>query len=790
MNPDIVEVVDVNKGIVEGKKTGTTVIVATAADGSNVASTHTITVTDAIKKFDIIRYDGNSDPDDDEVLSGKAVGIDPDYSGNTYQLTTRITPETACQTATWKSSNEKVVTVENGVLTAVGLGNATVTATATDGSGKKVSVKVVVSTLSRSVTVTGSHYVGAGCSIQLKAEVGDLDAKNKKVNWSSQYPDIASVDKDGKVTAVKQQGHTIITAEAADGSGAKAEHVVYVMRKKDKVEIASADGAVTITEKSDKKTAEYDMSQNETILLRADCSGGSSAEDGFAKSVKWSTSDKKIATVAADASGNTATITFLKAGTVTITATANDGTGAKDSCQIKVTNKNPKVVITGPKQVACNKKITLSAGNTAVAWQSSDPSIATVNAKGQVKAKGKTGNVIITATAQEGAADNPNFDTYNIAVSPAVTGVDITVNDTKVTKQSIGVDLLKGYHGGQLDLDFQLHGNSTENVGVTWKSGKTSVATVDSEGRITVKKAGTAKITATANDGSGKSAYVTVVVAKQVTEIKPKDDAVDIMLGCSKSKQLSVTYLPLSATTKKVKWTSEDPGSVSVSSKGVIKAKKYIKNDKGYVTITASAMDNSGVECAFRVYVTAPVNKVEITREGCEYTSIVGLDYDVNEAKINLQATLKTQSNSTLEGQNVTWKSSNTKIAKIDKDGVVTGLAKGKVTITATATDGSKKSGKITLYVGKLITAMSLDSDIASGISLKKGSTKTISSKITITPLTATNQTLKYKSSNTKVATIDKNGKITAKGTGTAEITISTTDGSNLSKTVKIRVYP
>lgn len=787
--PSIVKVVDAKKGIVEGKQAGVAVIMATAADGSNVASTHTITVTDAIKKFDIIRYDGNSDPDDDEVLSGKAVGIDPDYSGNTYQLTTRITPETACQTATWKSSNEKVVTVEDGMLTAVGLGEATVTATATDGSGKKASVKVIVSTLARSVEITGSHYVGAGCSIQLKAKVGDLDAKNKNVNWSSKYPDVASVDKNGKVTAVAKEGSTIITAEAADGSGAKAEHVVYVMRKKDKVDILSADGAVTITEKSGKKSATNDMSQNEAILLRADFSGGSAEKDGFAKGVKWSTSDKKIATVAADTSGNTATITFLKAGTVTITATANDGTGAKDSCQIKVTNTNPKVVITGPKQVACNKKITLSAGNTAVTWQSSDPSIATVNAKGQVKAKEKPGNVIITATAKEGAAVNPNFDTYNIAVSPAVTGVDITVNDTKVTKQNIGVDLLKGYNGGQLVLNFELQGNNTENVGVTWKSGKTSVATVDSEGKITVKKAGTAKITATANDGSGRNAYVTVVVAKQVTKIEPKDGVGDIILGCSKSKQLAVTYMPLSATTKKVKWTSEDPGSVSVSSKGVIKAKRYIRNDKGYVTIKASALDNSGVECEFRVYVTAPVNKVEITKEGSEYTSIVGLDYDVNGAKINLQATLKNGNGVALEGQKVTWKSSNTKIAKIDKDGVVTGLAKGKVTITATATDGSKKSGKVTLYVGKLITAMSLDGEIASGISLKKGATKTISSKIIITPLTATNQTLKYKSSNTKVATINKNGKITAKGTGTTEITVMTTDGTNIARTFTIRVY-
>ena len=787
------DVASVNKttGVVTGKKAGVAVIMATAADGSNVTAPHTVTVTDAIKTFDIMKDDGNSNPDDDEILSGKSVGLDPDNNNGVYTLAARVMPETACQTADWKSSNEKVVTVENGVLTAVGLGNATVTATATDGSGKKASVKVVVSTLVRSVTVTGSHYVGAGCSIQLKAEVGNIDAKNKAVNWSSQYPDIASVDKNGKVTAVAKEGSTIITAEAADGSGAKAEHVVYVMRRKDKMDISSTDGVLTIKEQSGKKTATNDMSQNETILLRADFSGGSSEKDGFAKGVKWSTSDKKIATVTANSSNSTATITFLKAGTVTITATASDGSAVKDSCKIKVTNTNPKVVITGPKQVASNKKITLSTGNTAVTWKSSNPSIATVNSKGQVTAKNTTGDVLITATAKEGGV-TPNYATYNVTVSSAVSNVNIRINNTIVTKQKIGVDLIKGYNGGQLDLESEVTGDDDANV--TWKSSNTGVATVDSEGRVTPKKAGTVKITATAKDGSGKSAYITVVIAKQVTEITPKDGIYDITLGYGKSRQLSANVKPLSASSKKLVWTSEDKSVVSVSSTGVIKAKSYVSNAyvsnaKGYVIVTASAANDERIKCEFKVYVTAPANKIEITKSGSAYTSTIGLDYDVNESKINLQTKITDRQGNVLTGQKVTWKSSNTKIAKVDENGVVTGIAKGKATITATATDGSKKSGKVTVYVGKLITAISLDSEIASGISLKKGATKTISSKITITPLTATNQTLKYKSSNTKVATIDKNGKITAKGVGMADITVTTTDGSNLSKTFTIRVY-
>lgn len=777
--------VDKETGVVTGKAAGVAVIVATAADGSNIASSHTVTVTDAINSFHVIRYDGNSDPDDDEILSGKSVGLDPDRDKGEYRLDIQIKPETACRDVTWKSSDEKVATVEDGVIKAVGLGKAVVTVSATDGSGKKASVDVIVASLVSSIEVSGSHYVGEKCSIQLKATVGAADAKNKNVIWSSQYPSVAEVDQNGKVTAKEKVGSTVITAEAADGSGVKAEHIIYVTNKADKVTITSGD--VDITEKSGKKSAKYDMSQRETITLGADCTGGSTGTEGIAKQLSWSSSDKNVATVKAVDSGDTATVTFIKAGTVTITATAKDGTGSKDSCTIKVSNTNPKVVITGPTQVAYKKKITLSTGATAVTWKSEDTSIATVNSKGQVTAKNKTGNVIITATAKEGGVV-PNSDRYTVSVAQGVSNVCIKINHTKVpNKQKINVDLVKGYNGGQLDLDAEVTGDDDENV--TWKSSNTDIATVDSEGKVTVKKAGTVKMTATAKDGSGKKAYIYVVIAKHIVDLKPKNDESEIRLGYGKSRQLSVSFTPISATAKKIVWSSEDKSVVSVSSTGVVKAKNYVDNSKGYITVTATAANDDRIRCEFKVYVSAPANKIEITKAGNTYASTIGLDLDTNESKISLNAKLMDKKGNVLTGQNVKWSSSDTKIAKVDQDGVVTGIAKGKVTITATARDGSKKTGKVTLYVGKLITGMTIDPEIANGFTLKKGSSKTISSKVTVTPFTATNRTLSYKSSNTKVVTINKDGKITAKGAGTAEITVKTTDGSSISKTFTVRVY-
>ena len=129
----------------------------------------------------------------------------------------------------------------------------------------------------------------------------------------------------------------------------------------------------------------------------------------------------------------------------------------------------------------------------------------------------------------------------------------------------------------------------------------------------------------------------------------------------------------------------------------------------------------------------------------------------------------------------------------MDENGLVTGLSTGKVTITATACDGSKKSGKVTLYVGKLITSLKvMDAEDKSKelteIKLRKGNSRTIlPQQIKILPITATNDKLTYTTSNKKIVTVTSKGKITAKKSGEeAWITISTTDGSNLSWKIRI----
>lgn len=809
--PDVASV-DPNTGVVTGKKAGDTQIIARVKVSSerHVEAYYAMTVTEPITEFKIIPYsdaiyDDETKPDESLVLNGKSLGLDPDARLNEKKLRVYVAPGTACQDVTWKSSNEKVATVsEDGIVTAVALGKATITATSTDGSGKNAKVTLNVTTLTRSVEIKGSHYVGTGRTIQLTAEVGDKDAANKAVRWSSSNSSAVSVNAQGNVTALRRNGTVTITAEAADGSGASDSYEVHILNEPDEVAIKSLnEESYPIESKDGKKiiTCKMNGKVEGTFWLGAEFKKGAVGEEP--RGVRWSSSNKQIATI--DENGM---VTVVADGTVNITAVTTDGFDIKDVCTLKIEDAAPR--ITGPSRVGVGKKVSLSAGKTAISeWRTSDSSVAIVSAKGQVTGKGK-GTVTITAVPKNGWASE-----FTLEVTDPIRTVDIALggtvpdgtsdNRTYVSKKKLGVDIIRGYNGNaQLNLVAVLDGvDDTDGRYVTWKSSKAAVAKVDEKGNVTPLKAGTAKITATAADGSRKNASVTVVVSKQVTRLVPEEvDLTENGVGKAyvakgKTVQLKVGYRPLAATTKKATWkvADGDTAYVSVSKSGKVKAKSYISRpDKPYATVIATANDDSGVTCEFHVFVSVPTKQLEVTKKvnGQEdqvfaAKSTMGVDIDGGAVMIGTRVT-NTDGNVD-ENQKVIWKSGNTKIVKVDSDGRLTGLAQGKTTLTATVQDGTKKQCKINVYVGVIITRLQTDEELNTKIAkLKKGDTLELSHYITARPVTATNQTLAYKSSNKKVIQISSKGKITVKGKGTATVTVSTTDGSNIQKEIPITI--
>lgn len=256
------------------------------------------------------------------------------------------------------------------------------------------------------------------------------------------------------------------------------------------------------------------------------------------------------------------------------------------------------------------------------------------------------------------------------------------------------------------------------------------------------------------------------------TEITLNATSQKLLTG--KTVTLTATVTP-SDTTDTVVWTSSDESVATVSAEGVVTG---VKAGTAVITATAGSVK---AECTVTVSKPAPavtkVTKVTVTASARNIAA--GKKVQLKAAVAPSKATNKA----------VTWKSSNTKVATVSSKGVVSFNKKAggkKVTITATAKDGSKKYGKITLTCMK----GSVKKITLSGAkTLKAGKTTKVKAKVTTMNGTA-NKTLTWTSSNTKIATVDKTGKVKAvKGKkGTVTITARATDGSGKKATIKIRV--
>ena len=194
---------------------------------------------------------------------------------------------------------------------------------------------------------------------------------------------------------------------------------------------------------------------------------------------------------------------------------------------------------------------------------------------------------------------------------------------------------------------------------------------------------------------------------------------------------------------------------------------KYIK-----VEITYSSLNSAAIR-EIVVNRTIP-EPTELTLDKTQVSTFVGRVITLKASVIPTDAV-----------QDVTWKSSNNKVATV-ADGEVTMVGAGKAAITATTINGISKSCIFTVY--------NEDTEVkVSSVSLNKKTENLIagdSIKLTATvaPSNATNKDVTWQSSNVKAATVDVYGKVTAKGAGTAAITVTTKDGSKTAS-CKITVY-
>ena len=297
------------------------------------------------------------------------------------------------------------------------------------------------------------------------------------------------------------------------------------------------------------------------------------------------------------------------------------------------------------------------------------------------------------------------------------------------------------------------------NKNIIWFSSDKNVAAVRGNGAtctITGKKSGTATITAMSVN-KGLTAICNVTVTNpQIAVTGVTLDKKNLSLKTNEKQSLVVTIKPSNAANKAVNWSSSNINVATVKD-GVVTAK-----GKGTATISVTTRDG-GYIATCTVTVKAPnSSKVGVTGVKLNKKSAT----IIKGKKLTLKATI-TPSNAT--NKDVTWKSSNKKVATVDKNGKVKGIKKGTATITAVTADGKKTATcKVTVKNPVKVKSVKLNRKTAS---VKKG--KSIKLKATISPKNATTKNVTWKSSNKKV----KNGKVKGIKKGTATVTVTTKDG-------------
>ena len=243
-------------------------------------------------------------------------------------------------------------------------------------------------------------------------------------------------------------------------------------------------------------------------------------------------------------------------------------------------------------------------------------------------------------------------------------------------------------------------------------------------------------------------------------------------VNVGKKVTVKATVTPANADNKTLAWTSSNTKIATVSN-GVVKGVKA-----GRVIITAKTSDGSNISAKCTVTVKQPVTRISLSKKATMYTGKkLTLKAKVNPANASNKA--------------LTWKSSNTKIAKVASNGVVTGVKAGTVKITATAKDGSRKSATCTVTVRQSVSKITLSK--TNVVLPKKGSSYNV--RVTVAPKNAYNKNVAVKSAKTKVAKVSastvksgKTVKITAVKKGKTKVVFTAKDGSKKSATCKVTV--
>lgn len=293
----------------------------------------------------------------------------------------------------WTSSDKKVAKVTKGKVTGVAAGDCTITAQATMADGAQRTAVASVHVFRRITSMTlkpRTLVLPMGNAQQIALTIRPKTAAYQEVTWASSNPEIATVDEKGTITGVAS-GDAVITATSQEPARPGKKERVATCRVK---VVAGADG-VTIENPEPTGVARKGKLKLTAVVL---------PQEGKVKKIKWTSSDPKVAKI--NAKG---IVTGMKEGTVTITATVQDGSNRADSREVHVYVPATSIKTTVEEKIQITQgdlyKIPVElkpakATPSAVLWTTSDENVATVQ-DGEITAVG-VGTCEIVAAANYG----------------------------------------------------------------------------------------------------------------------------------------------------------------------------------------------------------------------------------------------------------------------------------------------------------------------------------------------------------------------------------------------------
>ena len=456
--------------------------------------------------------------------------------------------------------------------------------------------------------------------------------------------------------------------------------------------------------------------------------------------VEWSTSDASIATV------EDGLVTGVKEGTAVITATQNiRGIIKTAKCTVYVQASVESVTL-DPKEITLGigKYETIQASvkpsslnGVSLKWVSSNEEIVKITEAGKlsVTIQGVAGgNATISAINQ----DNVVVGFCSVTILQPVEGM--TLSETEVTARI----------GDKVQLRATVTPDNATNQNVTWKSSNTKVATVTDNGLVTMKGAGTASIICTSEDNPAVQAFCNVTVLKPVTNVTLDIESKEMYVG----ENFRLTYLvtPQDASTPEVEWMSTNNSVVAVDITGMLSAKAV-----GQAEIIIKSVDGSYLDLCTIVVKQKPTNvKLSVT------------DLVMNKGEYFYMDAVVTPANATKEG--LVWESVDNNIVTVSSTGRVTAKAAGQTVIMVKTDNGA--TSYCTVTVLEAVTALEITPDKA---------TMDVGEKLQLytefTPATASNTDVYWSSSDEDIATVDKDGEVTAKQGGLVVIQCQSDDG-------------